>query len=282
MDLAKLQAHYGLKWNPFLPEAPVDALLRLPKLDSFCFRIESLVLDGGFAMITGEPGTGKSALLRLLADRLGRIRDLNVGVISRPQSGMSDFYREIGSVFGHNWTASNRWGSFRTLRERWQSHIQTTLFRPVLLIDEAQEIPTLVLNELRLLASVSFDSKAILTIVLCGDQRLPERFSHPDLAPLGSRIKTRYRADSASREELCQAIEQRLSVCGNPTLMTEGLIQTIADHSSGNYRILMQTAEELLAYGASREVKQLDEKLFLELYQEQQARPKKPTGRRPQ
>jgi general secretion pathway protein A len=275
MDLPKIQALYGLKCNPFLPEVPIDALLIPPRVESFCFRLESLVLDGGFAMITGDPGMGKSVVLRILADRLSKIRDLNVGVITRPQSSMADFYREIGAIFGQSWTGSNRWGSFRTLRERWHSHIESTLFRPVLLIDEAQEIPSTVLNELRLLASTSFDSRSILTIVLSGDHRLSERFTGPDLLPLGSRIKTRYRAETATREELCAAIERRLLVCGNSTLMTDGLIHTVADHSAGNYRLLMQTCEEILAYGASRDVKQLDEKLFLELYQQQQPRPRR-------
>ena len=58
-------------------------------------RCESLVLDDGFAMITGEPGTGKSVLLRTLAERLGQMRNLQVGIINRPQSGMSDFYRDV-------------------------------------------------------------------------------------------------------------------------------------------------------------------------------------------
>ncbi len=144
MDLSKLQALYGLKCNPFLPEVPIEAMLMPPRVESFCYRLESLVLDGGFAMITGDPGMGKSVVLRILADRLTKIRDLNVGVITRPQSSMADFYREIGAIFGQSWTGNNRWGSFRTLRERWQSHIESTLFRPVLLIDEAQEIPTTV------------------------------------------------------------------------------------------------------------------------------------------
>ena len=70
MDFSKIQALYGLKWNPFLPEVPVESLARTPRIESFCYRLESLVLDGGFAMITGEPGTGKSVTLRILADRL--------------------------------------------------------------------------------------------------------------------------------------------------------------------------------------------------------------------
>ena len=231
-------------------------------------------------MISGDPGTGKSVILRMLAERLGKIRDLNIAVITRPQSGMSDFYREMGGAVGQSWGSNNRWGGFRGLRERWQAHIQSTLFRPLLLIDEAQEIPTIVLNELRLLASIAFDSRSILTTILSGDQRLPERFSTPDLAPLGSRIKTRYRAEVATKEELCAALDQRLNTCGNPTLMTSGLIHTVADHSTGNYRVLMQTCEEILAYAVEQEAKQLDEKLFLELYQQPNIRPKKVTSRR--
>ncbi len=274
MDFSQIQALYGLKWNPFLPEVPVEALARTPKIDSFCFRLESLVLDGGFAMITGEPGTGKSVVLRILAERLSHLRDLNVGIINRPQSGMSDFYREIGHIFGQSWKVSNRWGNFRTLRERWQSHIETTLLRPVLLIDEAQEIPASVLNELRLLSSISFDSRSILTVVLAGDLRLPERFLSPDLAPLGSRIKTKFRAEAATREELTRALELRLSEGGNASLMTEGLIHTVIEHGMGNHRVVMQTCEELLIAGASQSVRQLDEKLFLSLYQPQ-PRPRK-------
>jgi general secretion pathway protein A len=117
-------------------------------------------------------------------------------------------------------------------------------------------------------------------VILCGDLRLPERLAGPDLAPIGSRIKARYRADSASKDELRSAIEQRLDAAGNPTLMTEGLLATVCDHSSGNYRVLMQTCDELLVYGASKDAKQLDEKLFLDLYQEQQPRQRKQNHRR--
>jgi len=76
----KLLALYGLKWNPFAPEIPSDALLTTPKIESFCWRIEqSHVREGGFALITGDSGTGKSVVLRLLAERLARVRDLTVG-----------------------------------------------------------------------------------------------------------------------------------------------------------------------------------------------------------
>jgi hypothetical protein len=61
----------------------------------------------------------------------------------------------------------------------------------------------------------------------------------------------------------------RLSDGGNATLMTDGLIHTVIEHGMGNHRSVMQTYEELLIAGASQGVKQLDEKLFLSLYQPQ-------------
>jgi type II secretory pathway predicted ATPase ExeA len=61
----KLLALYGLKWNPFSSELPTEALVITPKLESFCWRIEqTLVREGGFALVIGDPGTGKSVALR--------------------------------------------------------------------------------------------------------------------------------------------------------------------------------------------------------------------------
>jgi hypothetical protein len=97
----KLLALYGLKWNPFSPELPVEALHVVSKVESFCWRVEQgLIREGGFAMVTGDPGTGKSVVLRLLTERLSHLRDLTVGVISHPSSNLSDFYREMGDLFG--------------------------------------------------------------------------------------------------------------------------------------------------------------------------------------
>jgi hypothetical protein len=129
-----------------VPEIPPDALLPTPKIEAFCWRIEqSHVRDGGFALVTGDSGTGKSVVLRLLAERLARVRDLTVGVIAHPQSHVADFYRELGDVFGVALKPHNRWNGFKTLREQWAAHLESTLLRPVLLIDEAQEMPALVL-----------------------------------------------------------------------------------------------------------------------------------------
>ena len=273
----RLLALYGLKWNPFSPELPTEAIYVPPKLENFCWRIEhAQIREGGFAMIHGDPGTGKSVALRLLAERLARMPDVTVGVINHPQSSLGDLYRELGDIFAVPLRPHNRWGGFKSLRERWLAHLETTRVRAVLLVDEAQEMSPAALCELRLMASARFDSQPLLCVVLAGDARLIDKLRREELIPLGSRIRTRLATEHASRDELLAGLNHLLAGAGNASLTTTALRQTLCDHAAGNYRILTTMAAELLVVAAQRELPQLDEKLYLEVF----AQPDTPVPRR--
>lgn len=261
----KLLALYGLKWNPFAPDVPVEALHVSRRIETFCWRAVQLVGEGGFALVTGVPGMGKSVTLRILADKLEARRDVKVGILTRPQAGLTDFYREMGELFGVELRPANRWGGAKVLRDRWQAHIDAALSRPVLIVDEAQEMRSAVLGELRLLSSARLDSHILLTVVLAGDGRLLESLKSDELAPLGSRMRVRLALDRATPQELAELIEHALRTAGAPKLMTPEVIATIADHAQGNPRALMMIAGELLDMAAHREARHIDEKLFLEM-----------------
>ena len=247
------------------------------KLENFCWRIEhAQIREGGFAMIHGDPGTGKSVALRLLADRLAKLPDVTVGAITHPQSNLADLYREHGDIFAVLLRPHNRWGGFKVLRERWIAHLEATRCRAVLIVDEAQEMSPAALCELRLLASARFDSQPLLCVVLAGDARLVEKLRREELIPLGSRIRTRLATEHASREELLAGLQHLMAGAGNASLMTPQLRQTLCDHAAGNYRILTTLAAELLAAAAQRDLAQLDEKLYLEIF----AQPEAPAPRR--
>ena len=263
----KLLALYGLKWNPFSPELPTEALYTTVKVENFCWRIEQgLIREGGFALISGDPGSGKSVVLRLLSERLQQLRDITIGAIAHPSSNLADFYREMGDLFGVELKPHNRWGGFKALRDRWLAHLEGTLLRPVLLIDEAQEMHPGVLSELRLLSSMQFDSRTLLSVVLAGDARLGAKLRRDELLPLGSRIRTRLLMEYADRNELMACLKYLLNSAGNANLMTPELMQTLCDHALGNYRVLTTMAAELLTLACQQELTQLDEKLYLEAF----------------
>ena len=269
----KLLALYGLKWNPFSADVPVEALWTPPSLEHFRWRMEQQVREGGFALIAGDLGTGKSVALRLLAHHLATLPDVQVGVVLRPQSGLGDFYREIGALFGVVLAPHNRWAGFKALREKWLAHVAATRYRPVLLIDEGQEMSPAVLGELRILASTDFDSRSILTVVLVGDGRLIQEFRREALLPIASRIRVRLNLDYLTPKELLDWLHHATEQAGNPNLMTPELMTTLAEHAAGNLRVLSIMASDLLALAARRELRQLDQKLYLDAYA-QQPRPK--------
>jgi type II secretory pathway predicted ATPase ExeA len=276
----KQHALFGLKWNPFSASAPTDGLIVTPAIDHFGWRVENLARDGGFAQMDGPPGSGKSTALRLVATRLSNLRDVRVAQLERPQAGLADFYRELGDLFGVELSPHNRWAGAKVLRERWKAHIEGVLFRPVLLIDEAQETLTPVIKELRLLSSTEFDSRRLLTIVLAGDGRLAERMrTDEDLVPVASRVRARLTLDAMAPAELAEILRQAIAKAGNAKLMTPELIVTLSEHAAGNVRALMHMADELLAVGAEREVGQIDEKLYLEIFAVPAPRERQPDKR---
>lgn len=262
----QLQAFFGLTHNPFTSTIPSEHIWLPPMADLFISRVLSLVSQGGFALISGDSGLGKSKLLQALAKRLASVNDLVVAVFQRPHSSLSDFYRELGECFGLDLTPRNRWGGFKSLRAKWRDHFAASLHRPVILIDEAQSMLPQCLEELRLLASASFDSECILTIVLCGDTRLPESLATRELIPLGTRIKARCILEPLSPQELLDFLEYSLAQAGGAHLMTQQLKTALSEHASGNLRILVAMANDLLIAAADKNLPSLDEKLYHELF----------------
>jgi type II secretory pathway predicted ATPase ExeA len=273
MNNTDIRSQYGLKYNPFVPDVPVESLFTIPGTERFATRVQTMAAAGGFALITGDPGLGKSKTLQQIAHRLEQVPDLTVRVMQRPQSALGDFYRELGELFNVGLTPANRYGGFKALRTRWQNHCQSTLMRPVLLIDEAQQVSCECLTELRLLQSHHFDSQSLLFTILCGDNRLPERFRTAELLPLGSRIGPRLVLAPLSPEQLQDYLNYALEQAGHPQLMTDELVATLAAHAANNLRVLNQMAAELLNAAAERNLPRIDESLFFELFS--------PTGSKP-
>jgi len=280
MNNKNLMALFGLKYNPFSPSVPTEYLWNPPGVEPFLGRVESLVSQGGFALVSGEPGMGKSKVLQLLAERLEQQADITVGVMQHPQSKLGDFYRELGDLYGVRLSPANRYGGFKSLRAQWRDHVKSTLMRPVLLIDEAQEMATDCLVELRILTSAHFDSECLLTTVLCGDSRLRDRFRSRDLLPLESRIRTRFVLDPYTQDELADFLHHGMAQAGATELMTPELKRALCEHAGGNPRTLTIMASELLDAAAERDLAVMDDELFFDVYAKSVRTPRKKSRRK--
>jgi type II secretory pathway predicted ATPase ExeA len=259
----KRLARFGLSFHPFAaPVAP--ALCHLtPELTHVIGRCDHLIAHGGFALIVGDAGTGKSTLLRCLQARLAEHTDQVTGILTRPQASLADFYRELGALFGVSLAPHNRWAGARVLRERWHAHWGASRQRPVLIVDEAQEMNLTVLNELRLLCAAELDAVCLLSVILAGDVRLSEQLQERELLPLASRIRIHHRTQAASLGELEQLLDHLLRRAGNADLMTAGVRHSLAEHACGNRRSLMYLADQLLdAALADAECERIDEAFF--------------------
>lgn len=263
-----LSSQYGLSFHPFSSDIPVEALTTGKQIDSFLFRVTQQLRDGGFIAVTGEPGTGKSAVLRIVASRLQSIADTRVGIISRPQSSTADFYRELGHLFGVSLSPHNRWAGSKALREQWLAHIDKTRTRPVVIIDEVQEMKAPVLAELRLLSSLNLDARALLTVILAGDERLSVRLKTPDMLPILSRIRTHLQLGYAEPEHLCTVLDRTLEHAGRADLITDDVKRALATHANGNLRAMMTMADHLLSHVVQHELSRIDEQVFFDVFKQ--------------
>jgi type II secretory pathway predicted ATPase ExeA len=262
----KLQQLYGLKWNPFAPNIP-ESVLKMPQqMDMFFWQVEQMAFDGGFALLSGSPGTGKSTAMRYLRHRLSQVGGIKVASVERPQSTLRDFYQELGEIFGLTLGVSNRFKSFKQLRISWLNEIKNAHFRPFLLVDEAQSLPTIVLSEIRFLVSKEFDSQTLLSVILSGDDRLPKRLrAESELLPIDSRIKARYLIEKISLEDLDTLLDHVLREAGNSTFINQNVKKNLVVSANGNPRSMMILAQSLLNYAVSKEAAIIDEQLLFEL-----------------
>jgi len=95
---------------------------------------------------------------------------------------------------------------------------------------------------------------------------LSEALAKDDLLPLGTRMRVRLSLDYAARDELGACLDHLLASAGTPALMTPSLKKTLCERAGGNYRVMTNLGAQLLTAAMQREVMQLDEKLFLELF----------------
>jgi len=256
--------HYGLNEAPysitpdprfvFLSERHRDALAHL------LFGIGQGG-GGGFVQLTGEVGTGKTTLSRLLLEQLPE--NTRVALLLNPRLGPIELLETVCEELHID--ISNARGSGKALVDALNAFLLRAYadgLRVVLIVDEAQNLSAEALEQIRLLTNLETDTQKLLQIVLIGQPELRDALAKPELRQLAQRITARFHLTPLSVNETGDYLRHRFRVAGGRHFpLTAAAVQRVHKHANGIPRLVNVIAERALLAGYARDAASIDPKL---------------------
>lgn len=232
--ISKLQSRFGLTKPPFTKDVPVDDFFEHPDAERAIGRLKAALEARACAVLTGEPGTGKTFLLRELEEKLpaGRFRFI---YLHNTHVNIRDFYRQLSVALGIEPKATPE-SLFRAVSRHVEESASAKV-HPVLFLDEAQLLVTRVLEHLPLLLNFQKDSKPFLSIVLVGLPELRQRLSRNVLSSLAARLPVRVQLEGLEPDGVGSYLAHRLRMAGcSKEVFAEDAILMIAEATGGALR----------------------------------------------
>ena len=222
------------------------------------------VAGGGFVLLTGEVGTGKTTLNRYFLSQLPDKTD--VAIINNPSLSCEEFLAAACEAFGLELPESNSLKSLTDTLHRFLTDNHGKGRRSILMVDEAQHLALDVLEQVRLLTNLETDTQKLLQIVLIGQPELMTKLNRPELRQLNQRITGRYKLGALSLEETQHYIEHRLAVAGmapGVSPFSKGSIQVVHEKTGGVPRLINLLCDRILVALFARQKKSADRKIAL-------------------
>jgi len=255
------EQYYGLNERPFsITPDPRFVFLSPRHRDALAHLLFGVGQggSGGFIQLTGEVGTGKTTLCRLVLEKVPA--NTRIALILNPMLSPLDLLRAIGAELEldldgvgdsllelHN--ALNRF-----LLER---HAEGE--RVVLIIDEAQNMSRDALEQIRMLTNLETATDKLLQIILLGQPELRDLLAQPELRQLAQRITARYHLDPLSASETEHYVRHRLAVAGASRCPFErGALKELYRASEGVPRLINIIADRALMAGYAHELERID------------------------
>jgi len=241
------ESFYGLKEKPF-SLLPDPAFLYLSKQHEMAMTLleYSLQNQTGFCVVSGRAGTGKTTLLRQLLNRIGD--DVSVGLISNTHHSFGELLRWILHAFSLEDSGKNR-AELHQIFIDYLIRQYAKNQRTMLIIDEAQNMSSDSLEELRMLSNINSEKDLLLQVILVGQPPLREILRRPELEQFAQRVAVDYHLDSLGPEETKGYIRHRLLVAGGEDeLFTEDACDAVFVHSGGIPRLINLLCDISLVY----------------------------------
>jgi type II secretory pathway predicted ATPase ExeA len=244
---------FGLKDVPFSKEIG-DADLWLPSSKAALVDTLSEALEEKSSVVlVGEPGVGKTCVLRALRQRLPK-SGFRLTYCHNATLGRRDFYRQLCLALGlaPSATAAAVFYAVTTHVEQ----LGQERLHPVFLLDEAHLLHQDVLDHLHILLNYQWDSKALLSLLLVGLPELEDRLARRHHRSLYSRLHTRLRIDPLTPEDTAEYLRVRLGRVGcDKELFSSDAIAMLHEAASGGLRDIDRIATAALRETARRKRK---------------------------
>ena len=243
------KAFYGLSDNPFsIAPNPHYLFLSDRHREALAHLTYGLGETGGFVLLTGEVGTGKTTVSRCLLNQLPENTD--TAFILNPSLTELELLATLCDELGVHY------GESPTLKQLTDQLSQFLLANhekgrnTVLIIDEAQHLRAEVLEQLRLLTNLETDTKKLLQVILIGQPELQQLLKRQELRQLAQRITARYHLLPLTQQEIALYVQHRLQVAGrHEPLFHRSAIKVLHQYSGGIPRLINLLCERALMAG---------------------------------
>ncbi len=258
------ESFYRFREKPF-SLLPDPAFLYLGRQHSAAYTMleYGIMHQLGITVITGEIGSGKTSLVRHLLNQLDS--NLTVGLISNTHRSLGELMPWVALAF----ELPHR---NRSRVELYEDFVQFLIKeyakgnRTVLIIDEAQNMDTEMLEELRMLSNINTDKDQVLQLILLGQPELREKLRQRELVQFAQRVAANYHLEPLTTEETCNYIGHRISVAGgDPSLFDAPACELIHEHTRGIPRLINTLCDMALVYAFSEQKEKIDAKILAEV-----------------
>ena len=228
------------------------------------------IQNGGFVMLTGEVGTGKTTMIRCLLEQLPANTD--IAIILNPMASAPELLSTICDELGVGYIADDL--TVKVLTDALNQFLLDNHRKgrkTVLLIDEAQLLKVPVLEQIRLLTNLETTTEKLLQIMLVGQPELKKLLARPALRQLSQRITARFHLEALSLIETKAYIYHRLKIAGLPdhqAPFSDAIVKKIHEFSGGIPRLINVICERLLLGAYAQNRHQVDRQIFAEAVKE--------------
>ena len=240
---------YGLKEKPFNVTSDPDYLfMSRHHKEAYSHLIYGIKERKGFIEITGEIGTGKTTLCRALLKEISR--KIKTALILNPSLSEFQLLQSILEDLGLQAEGKNKFSLLKALNNFLINELAHG-HNVVLIIDEAQNLRSRLLEQIRLLSNLETDKEKLIQIILVGQPELKKRLARDDLVQLRQRIAIRYHILPLDKDEIRDYIHHRLKIAGSAKKITftDKAVEQLYLYTSGTPRLINIVCDKVLLSG---------------------------------